>query len=264
MIQYLNILKEILENGVKKEDRTGVGTLSIFGTQSKYDLSKGFPLLTTKKLFTRGIIEELLWMIRGSSDIEELEKINVKIWSAWKDPEGKKYPPYGPMWRSWPKVDGSSVDQLKWVIEEIKKNPGSRRLIVSAWNPGEIDNFVLPPCHAFYQFYVRNGVLDLQLYQRSADVFLGVPFNIASYSLLLMMVAQVTGLKPGVFIHTTGDTHLYLNTVEQAKEQLKREPKNLPRIILNPDIKDIEDFRLGDIKIEGYEPWPHIKAEVAV
>ena len=220
MKQYLDILKEILENGVKREDRTGVGTLSIFGTQTRYDLSKGFPLLTTKKLFTRGIIEELLWMIRGSSDIEELEKINVKIWSAWKDPEGKKYPPYGPMWRSGPKVDGSSVDQLKWVIEEIKKNPGSRRLIVSAWNPGEIDNFVLPPCHAFYQFYVREGVLDLQLYQRSADVFLGVPFNIASYSLLLMMVAQVTGLKPGVFIHTTEVTHLYLSTVEQAKAAL--------------------------------------------
>lgn len=264
MKQYLNILEEILENGVKREDRTGVGTLSIFGTQTRYDLSKGFPLLTTKKLFTRGIIEELLWMIRGSSDIEELEKIGVKIWSAWKDPDGKKYPPYGPMWRSWPKVDGSHIDQLGEVIKEIKKNPESRRLIVSAWNPGELDNFVLPPCHSFFQFYVREGILDLQLYQRSADVFLGVPFNIASYSLLLMMVAQVTGLKPGTFIHTTGDTHLYLNTLDQAREQLKREPKTLPTVSLNPEIKRIEDFRLEDIRIEGYEPWPHIKAEVAV
>lgn len=265
MKQYLSVLQDILDNGIKKDDRTGVGTLSIFGTQNRYDLSTGkFPLLTTKKLFLRGIIEELLWIIAGDKEIEHLEEKNVKIWSAWKDPEEKKYPPYGPMWRHWPKVGGGEVDQLRQVIEEIKTNPGSRRLIVSAWNAGEMDNFVLPPCHAFFQFYVRGEYLDLQLYQRSCDWILGVPFNIASYSLLLMMVAQVTGLKPGEFIHTTGDTHLYLNHIEQAKIQLAREPKELPVMKLKPGVQEIWDFKYDDFKLTNYDPWPHIKAEVAV
>lgn len=278
MKQYLDIMQKILNEGVEKKDRTGVGTLSIFGTQAKYDLSGGkFPLLTTKKLFIRGIIEELLWIISGSGDIEELEKKNVNIWTAWKDPENIKYPPYGPMWRSWPKRTekaiyteygmlpiSETIDQLGNVIEEIKNNPGSRRLIVSAWNPGEMDDFVLPPCHAFFQFYVRGEYLDLQLYQRSADWFLGVPFNIASYSLLLMMVAQITGYKPGEFIHTTGDTHLYLNCIEQAKLQLTREPKELPVMKINSEIKNIDNFKFEDFTLEEYNPWPHIKADVAV
>lgn len=277
MKQYLGIIQDILDNGIKREDRTGVGTLSIFGTQNRYDLSTGkFPLLTTKKLFTRGIIEELLFFIAGDTNIEHLEEKNVNIWSAWKDPEGKKYPPYGAMWRRWPKnprpgkIDiwakekNYYVDQLANVIEEIKTNPGSRRLIVNAWNPGEMDNFVLPPCHAFYQFYVREEFLDLQLYVRSNDVFLGMPFNIASYALLLMMVAQVTGYKPGTLVYTTGDTHLYLNHIEQAKLQLSREPRELPVMTINPEVKNIEDFKLEDFVLTGYDPWPHIKAEVAV
>ena len=278
MRQYLDIMQKILDEGIEKKDRTGVGTLSIFGTQAKYDLSTGkFPLMTTKKLFTRGIIEELIWILSGSGDIEELEKKNVNIWSAWKDPDGEKYAPYGPMWRSWPKRSENAmyteygmlpipetIDQLGEVIEEIKNNPGSRRLIVSAWNPGEMKDFVLPPCHAFYQFYVRREYLDLQLYQRSCDWFLGVPFNVAEYSLLLMMIAQVTGYKPGIFTHTTGDTHLYLNTIEQAKLQLSREPKELPIMKINPEVKSIDDFKYEDFELIGYDPWPHIKAEVAV
>ncbi len=277
MKQYLGIMQEILDHGIKKEDRTGTGTLSIFGTQAKYDLSEGFPLLTTKKLFIRGIIEELLWIISGSGDISELRKKNVHIWDAWEDPTGEKYAPYGPMWRAWPKRSENAmyteygmlpipetIDQLGQVIEEIKKNPGSRRLIVNAWNPGEMKDFVLPPCHAFFQFNVRGEYLDLQLYQRSADWFLGVPFNIASYSLLLMMVAKLTGYKCGTFIHTTGDTHLYLNHLEQAKLQLSREPKPLPKMIIYGDQKTIDDFKYEDFELVDYDPWPAIKAEVSV
>ena len=265
MKQYLKVMREILDNGIKKEDRTGVGTLSIFGTQSKYDLSTGkFPLLTTKKVFVRGIIEELLWIISSSVDIEVLEKKKVGIWSAWKDPEGKKYPPYGAMWRSWPGKDGKPIDQLGDVIEAIKTNPNSRRLVVSAWNPALMDEFVLPPCHSLFQFYVRGEYLDLQLYQRSADWFLGVPFNIASYSLLLMMVSQVVGLKPGIFTHTTADTHLYLNCVEQAKLQLSREPKELPSMEINPNVRNINDFKIEDFNLLNYDCWPAIKADVAV
>jgi len=265
MKQYLDIMQKILKEGIKKEDRTGVGTLSIFGTQARYDLSTGkFPLLTTKKLFLRGIIEELLWIIAGDSDIGHLEEKNVNIWSAWKDETGKKYPPYGPMWRSWPKVGGGFVDQLGNVIEEIKNNPTSRRLIVCSWNPGEMDNFVLPPCHSFFQFYVRDKYLDMQLYVRSNDVFLGMPFNISEYSLLLMMVAQVTNYLPGILTYVTGDTHLYLNCIEQAKLQLTREPRELPVMKINPDVKNIDNFRYEDFTLTEYNPWPHIKADVAV
>lgn len=261
MKQYLDVMRDILERGVQRDDRTGTGTLAIFGTQARYDLSGGeFPLLTTKKLFLRGIIEELLWIISGSPDIGVLEEKDVKIWSPWKDPTGKKYPPYGPMWRNWP----GGVDQLKQVIEGIKENPTSRRLIVSAWNPALLDEFVLPPCHSFFQFFVRGDRLDLQLYQRSADWFLGVPFNIASYSLLLLMVAQVVGLRPGEFIHTTGDSHLYLNCLSQAREQLGREPRKLPKMTLNPGVSEIEDFKYEDFTLTEYDPWPHIKADVAV
>ena len=272
MKQYLNIMQKILDEGIKKEDRTGVGTLSIFGTQSRYDLSTGrFPLLTTKKLHLKSIIYELLWIIKGDTNIKSLQENGVRIWNEWADEEGNLGPVYGEQWRHWKdwkncKLNGEvpEIDQLKWVINEIKNNPNSRRLIVSSWNVADIDEMALPPCHAFFQFRTRNGFLDLQLYQRSNDWFLGVPFNIASYSLLLMMVAQVTGYKPGEFIHTTGDTHLYLNQIDQAKLQLTREPKQWPIMKINPEVKNIDDFKYEDFELLEYEPWPHIKADVAV
>lgn len=265
MKQYLDLLDRVLTDGVKREDRTGTGTLSVFGHQMRFDLSKGFPLVTTKKVFTRGIIEELLWFISGSTNKKVLQEKNVHIWDQWGDDEtGELGPIYGHQWRAWQDYEGGSIDQLMDVIEQIKKNPQSRRLIVSAWNVAQIDQMGLPPCHCFFQFYVANGKLSLQLYQRSADLFLGVPFNIASYALLLMMVAQVTGLQPGEFVHTTGDTHIYLNHIEQVKLQLSREPYPLPTMKLNPEIKDIRDFKISDYTLENYQCHPTIKGEVAV
>src|SRR5690242_18130197 len=264
MHQYLDLCEHILARGVKREDRTGTGTLSIFGHQMRFDLRDGFPLMTTKKLYTRSIIYELLWFLRGDTNINYLHEHNVHIWDEWADAEGNLGPVYGQQWRSFRGADGKTVDQISWVVDEIRRNPNSRRLIVSAWNPVEIDEMALPPCHCLFQFYVAEGRLSCQLYQRSGDTFLGIPFNIASYALLTHMVAQVCGLEVGDFVHTLGDAHLYNNHVEQAKLQLSREPLPLPRLKLNPDVRSIFDFRYEDVTIEGYQSHPAIKAPVAV
>ena len=253
-----------MDNGVVKNDRTGVGTKSIFGYQMRFDLSKGFPLLTTKKVHLRSIIHELLWFISGNTNIGYLRDNKVTIWDEWADENGDLGPVYGKQWRSWQTPDGRSIDQLSQVIETIRNNPDSRRMIVCAWNPSDVDKMALPPCHCFFQFYVADGRLSCQLYQRSADTFLGVPFNIASYALLTMMIAQVCGLEPGEFVHTTGDTHIYLNHFDQVREQLSREPRPLPKMKLNPEIKSIFDFKYEDFELTGYDPWPAIKAPVAV
>ena len=264
MKQYQDLLSRILSEGIKKEDRTGTGTISVFGHQARYNLEDGFPLLTTKKLHLKSIIYELLWFLKGDTNIKYLKDHGVSIWDEWADENGELGPVYGHQWRSWPDYNGGTIDQISNVVEIIKHNPDSRRMIVNAWNVAEVDNMALPPCHTMFQFYVANGKLSLPLYQRSADTFLGVPFNIASYALLLQMVAQVTGLQPGEFVHTTGDTHLYLNHIEQAKLQLTRTPRPLPRMIINPDIKDLFSFDFDDFQLEGYDPHPHIKAAVSV
>ena len=264
MRQYLDLLQTVLERGTEKADRTGTGTRSIFGYQMRFDLAGGFPLVTTKKTHLKSIIHELLWFVSGSTNIKYLNDNGVTIWNEWARPDGELGPVYGAQWRSWQSADGRKVDQISNVIEQIRRNPDSRRLIVNAWNVGELEKMALPPCHAFFQFYVADGKLSCQLYQRSADIFLGVPFNIASYALFLMMVAQVTGLKPGEFIHTLGDAHLYLNHIEQAHLQLSREPKALPRMQLNPKVSSIFDFKFEDFTLEGYDPHPGIKAPIAV
>lgn len=264
MKPYLDLMRTILENGADKGDRTGTGTRSIFGYQMRFDLRDGFPLLTTKKLHLRSIIHELLWFLQGCTNIAYLKANGVSIWDEWADEHGELGPIYGHQWRSWDCADGRTVDQIAQLIHDIQHNPDSRRLIVSAWNVGEIDRMALPPCHVMFQFYVNDGQLSCQLYQRSADVFLGVPFNIASYALLLMMVAQVTGLEPRYFIHTLGDAHLYNNHLEQAQLQLTREPRQLPVMCINPEVKSIFDFHYEDFTLEGYDPHPHIKAEVSV
>ena len=264
MKQYLDLLQEILDRGTVRHDRTGVGTKSIFGHQMRFDLSAGFPLLTTKKVHLRSIIYELLWFISGDTNVRYLQDHKVTIWDEWADENGDLGPVYGHQWRSWAAPGGRSVDQLAQVIDQIRRNPDSRRLLVSAWNPGEVDAMALPPCHCLFQFYVADGRLSCQLYQRSADTFLGVPFNIASYALLTMMIAQSCGLQPGEFIHTTGDTHIYLNHFDQVREQLSRTPRPLPVMKLNPDVKDVFSFRYEDFTLEGYDPWPAIKAPVAV
>ena len=264
MRQYLDLLTHILTSGTEKKDRTGTGTLSVFGYQTRFDLSAGFPLITTKKIHLKSIIYELLWFLRGETNIKFLKDNGITIWDEWADENGELGPVYGKQWRSWPAPGGGAVDQITGLVERIKKDPYSRRLIVSAWNPAEVDQMALPPCHCLFQFYVQNGKLSCQLYQRSADVFLGVPFNIASYALLILMMAQVTGLKPGEFIHTFGDAHIYLNHLEQVKLQLSRDPKPLPKMALNPDIKSIFDFKYEDFIIEGYDPHPSIKAPIAV
>ena len=264
MQQYLNLLNRILTEGTQKGDRTGTGTLSIFGHQMRFDLRDGFPLLTTKKLHLKSIIYELLWFLRGDTNVRYLQEHGVRIWNEWADENGELGPVYGHQWRSWPDYKGGTIDQIKNVVDMIKHNPDSRRMIVTAWNPAEVDDMALPPCHCLFQFYVAEGRLSLQLYQRSADSFLGVPFNIASYALLLQMIAQVTGLEAGEFIHTTGDTHLYLNHLEQAKLQLTREPRTLPKMKINPDVKDIFDFKFEDFELTDYVPLPHIPGVVAV
>ncbi len=269
MRQYHDLMERVLRTGVEKRDRTGTGTLSVFGHQMRFDLAGGFPLVTTKKLFTKAIIVELLWFLRGDTNVKWLRDNGVSIWDEWADANGDLGPVYGHQWRSWPKTsedgrDGSAIDQIANVVAAIRKNPDSRRLIVTAWNPADVDRMALPPCHCLFQFYVANGKLSCQLYQRSADIFLGVPFNIASYALLTLMVAQVTGLKPGEFIHSFGDAHLYLNHLDQAREQLERRPYKLPTMHINPEVKDIFAFRYEDFKLEGYQAHPHIKAEVAV
>ena len=264
MKQYLDLLDRIMTEGVKKHDRTGTGTISIFGNQMRFNLEDGFPLLTTKKLHLKSIIYELLWFLRGDTNVKYLQEHGVSIWDEWAGPDGELGPVYGHQWRSWPDYDGGHIDQIRNVIEQIRHNPDSPRIMGSEWNEAEIIQSLPPPCPCLFQFYVADGRLSLPPYQRSADTFLGVPFNIASYALLLMMMAQVTGLKPGDFIHTTGDTHLYLNHLEQVKLQLTREPRPLPTMTLNPDVKDIFDFKYEDFKLENYNPWPHIKAEVSV
>lgn len=264
MKQYLDLLNRIMTEGIKKTDRTGTGTLSVFGHQMRFNLEDGFPLLTTKKLHLKSIIYELLWFLKGDTNVRYLQEHGVRIWNEWADENGDLGPVYGHQWRSWPDYDGGTIDQIGNVIDLIKHHPDSRRMIVSAWNPAEVDSMALPPCHCLFQFYVADGRLSLQLYQRSADTFLGVPFNIASYALLLMMMAQVTGLKAGDFIHITGDTHLYLNHLEQARLQLTRTPRQLPRMILNKDVKNLFDFRYEDFSLEGYDPWEHISAKVSV
>ena len=264
MNSYLKLMKDVLDNGTKKNDRTGVGTLSIFGAQMRFDLEKGFPVLTTKKLHLRSIIYELLWFLKGSTNTKFLKDNNVRIWDEWADKNGDLGPVYGHQWRSWMSNDGIMIDQISELIKNIKQNPNSRRLIVSAWNVGDIPKMALPPCHSFFQFYVSNNKLSCQLYQRSADVFLGLPFNIASYSLLCMMIAQVCNLEVGDFVHTLGDTHLYLNHLDQAKIQLKRTPKELPTMRINPKIKNIDDFKFEDFELVNYNPDPHIKATVAI
>ncbi|MCJ8518373.1 thymidylate synthase [Pseudorhizobium tarimense] len=264
MKQYLDLLQHVLEHGIDRGDRTGTGTRSIFGYQMRYDLQQGFPVLTTKKLHLRSIIHELLWFLRGDTNIEYLKENGVSIWDEWADEEGNLGPVYGAQWRSWPASDGRRIDQIANVVESIRKNPNSRRHIVSAWNPAEVDEMALPPCHCLFQFYVADGKLSCQLYQRSADIFLGVPFNIASYALLTMMVAQVTGLEPGDFVHTLGDAHLYADHFEQAKLQLTRTPKPLPQMRISPDVTDLFAFRFEDFTLEGYEADPSIKAPIAV
>jgi len=264
MRQYLDLMQRILEHGVRKNDRTGTGTLSIFGPQLRFDLAQGFPLLTTKKLHLKSIIHELLWFLRGDTNTRYLRENGVTIWDEWADERGDLGPVYGYQWRSWPAPDGSHIDQISQVLQELKRNPDSRRLLVSAWNVADIPRMKLAPCHAFFQFYVAAGRLSCQLYQRSADLFLGVPFNIASYALLTLMVAQACDLEPGEFVHTFGDTHLYLNHLDQAREQLEREPRRLPVMRLNPQVRDLFAFRYEDFALEGYDPHPSIKAPVAV
>ena len=264
MRQYLDLMERVLSEGVEKRDRTGVGTRSIFGHQLRFDLMRGFPLVTTKKLHLKSIIYELLWFLRGDTNVKFLDDHGVTIWDEWADENGDLGPVYGRQWRSWPTPDGGSIDQMANVVDQIRRNPDSRRLIVTAWNPGENERMALSPCHCLFQFYVADGALSCQLYQRSADVFLGVPFNIASYALLTLMVAQAAGLKPGAFIHSLGDTHLYLTHLEQARLQLTRSPRPLPTLRLNPAVKDLFAFRYEDFTLEGYEPHPHIKAAVAV
>jgi thymidylate synthase len=264
MQPYLELLRHVLDHGAEKSDRTGTGTRSVFGWQMRYDLSKGFPLVTTKKLHLKSIVHELIWFLQGDTNIAYLKEHGVSIWDEWADANGDLGPVYGRQWRAWPTADGRVVDQIAWVVDEIKRNPDSRRLIVSAWNVGELPKMALMPCHTMFQFYVANGRLSCQLYQRSGDIFLGIPFNIASYALLTHMVAQVTGLEPGDFVHTLGDAHLYSNHVEQAKKQLGREPRPLPKLILNPEVRDIFAFRFEDVAIADYDPHPAIKAPVAV
>ncbi len=264
MKQYLDLLKRITTEGVRKEDRTGTGTISVFGHQMRFNLEEGFPLLTTKKLHLKSIIHELLWFLQGDTNVKYLQENGVRIWNEWADENGDLGHIYGYQWRSWPDYNGGHIDQISEVIDTIKNNPNSRRIIVNAWNVADLGNMNLPPCHMFFQFYVADGKLSLQMYQRSADTFLGVPFNIASYALLLMMVAQVTGLKPGEFIHTTGDTHLYLNHLEQVELQLSREPRALPKMKINPNVKSIFDFKYEDFELVDYNPHPHIKGIVAV
>lgn len=264
MKQYLELLERILNEGTQKGDRTGTGTLSVFGHQMRFDLQQGFPLLTTKKLHLKSIIYELLWFLNGDTNAKWLQERGVRIWNEWADENGDLGHIYGYQWRSWPDYDGGFIDQISQAVNDIKNNPDSRRIIVSAWNVADLKNMNLPPCHAFFQFYVADGKLSLQLYQRSADTFLGVPFNIASYALLTMMMAQVCGLQPGEFIHTTGDTHLYLNHLEQARLQLTRTPRKLPRMVINPEVKSIFDFKFEDFDLQDYDPYPHIKADVSV
>lgn len=264
MRQYLDLMRHVLERGVEKDDRTGTGTRSTFGYQMRFDLRQGFPLLTTKKLHLKSIVYELLWMLRGETNIQYLNQNGVSIWDEWADEQGELGPVYGAQWRSWPAPNGKTVDQIAWVVDEIRRNPDSRRLIVSAWNPAAIDEMALPPCPTLFQFYVNAGELSCQLYQRSADIFLGVPFNIASYSLLTLMIAHVTGLGPGEFVHTLGDAHLYSNHLQQAREQLSREPRALPRMQLNPDIASLAEFDFPDFRLLDYHPHPHIPAAVSV
>ncbi|MBA3901219.1 MAG: thymidylate synthase [Bacteroidetes bacterium] len=264
MKQYHDLMRHVMNNGLIKTDRTGTGTKSVFGYQMRFNLQEGFPMVTTKKLHIKSIVHELLWFLKGDTNIAYLKENGVRIWDEWADENGNLGPVYGYQWRSWPTADGRSIDQISKLIEQINKNPDSRRLMVSAWNVGDIENMALPPCHALFQFYVADGKLSCQLYQRSADIFLGVPFNIASYALLTMMVAQVCELEPGDFIHTFGDAHIYSNHFEQANLQLSREPKKLPQMKMNPAVKNIFDFKFEDFSLEGYDPHPHIKAEVAV
>lgn len=264
MKQYLDLIKRVLDQGTEKEDRTGTGTISVFGHQSRYDLAEGFPLVTTKKLHLKSIIYELLWFLKGDTNVKYLQENGVRIWNEWADENGDLGHVYGYQWRSWPDYNGGFIDQISEVVDTLKNKPDSRRIIVSSWNVADIPDMKLPPCHAFFQFYVANGRLSLQLYQRSADIFLGVPFNIASYALLLKMMAQVTGLQEGEFIHTLGDAHIYLNHLDQVKTQIAREPRPLPQMLLNPDVKDIFDFKFEDFQLENYNPHPHIKGDVAV
>lgn len=264
MRQYLDLLQHIMDNGVQKEDRTGTGTRSVFGYQMRFNLEEGFPLLTTKKLHLKSIIHELLWFLKGDTNVKYLQDNGVRIWNEWAGPDGDLGHIYGYQWRSWPDYQGGFIDQISQAVDQIKNNPDSRRIIVSAWNVADLGNMNLPPCHAFFQFYVADGRLSLQLYQRSADTFLGVPFNIASYALLTMMMAQVCGLRPGDFVHTLGDTHIYNNHFDQVREQLSRTPRPLPKMIINPDVKDIFSFKYDDFKLEDYDPLPHIKAAVSV
>lgn len=264
MRPYLDLMTQVLETGAQKDDRTGTGTRSVFGRQMRFNLADGFPLVTTKKLHLKSIIHELLWFLQGATNTAYLRKHGVKIWDDWADEDGELGPIYGYQWRSWPAIEGNSVDQIAWLINEIKTNPTSRRLVVSAWNVAAIEHMALPPCHTLFQFYVRDGRVSCQLYQRSADIFLGVPFNIASYALLTMMVAQVTGYEPGDFVHTFGDAHLYSNHLEQAAEQLTREPRGRPTMTLNPDVREIDGFCYDDFVLSNYDPHPHIKAAIAV
>lgn len=264
MQQYLDLLRRVRDHGTEKTDRTGTGTLSVFGHQMRFDLAEGFPLVTTKKLHTKSIIVELLWFLAGATNTQYLKEYGVSIWDEWADSEGNLGPVYGKQWRSWEAADGSTIDQIANAVSDLKRNPDSRRIIVTAWNPGDLSKMALAPCHCLFQFYVADGKLSCQLYQRSADIFLGVPFNIASYALLTMMMAQVTGLKPGEFVHTFGDAHLYLNHLEQADLQLSRNPRPLPTMTINPDVTSIFDFKYEDFTLSGYDPHPHIKAPVAV
>ncbi len=264
MLQYLKLLDRVLKEGVKKEDRTGTGTISVFGHQMRFDLQKGFPLLTTKKIHLKSVIHELLWFIKGSTNVKYLQDNGVRIWNEWADPDGELGRIYGYQWRSWTAENGKHIDQLSNVIKQLKENPNSRRHIVSAWNVGDLDKMNLPPCHILFQFYVADNKLSCQLYQRSADIFLGVPFNIASYALLIMMVARETGYEPGDFIHTLGDAHIYLNHIEQVKLQLSREPRELPEMILNPEVTKVTDFKYEDFTLENYNPHPHIKGAISV